>query len=117
MKAEDITLPDPMEIPEQSIAPMISRLASLQSILAMRLVNISVSATRQASGPDEDDEFLTATQAAKLLNVREDWLYRRALRLPFAKKLSGKTLRFSKAGLMRWRAARSLLRAAPPQSN
>ncbi len=117
MKAEDITLPDPMEIPEESIAPMISRLASLQSILAMRLVSISISASRHASRPEEDDEFLTASQAAKLLNVSEDWLYRRSLRLPFARKLSSKALRFSKAGLMRWRAARALLRTAPPQNN
>lgn len=75
MKVDDMTLPDPMEIPERSIAPMISRLASFQSILAMRLVDILANTSREASNPEEEDEFLTTPEAAKLLNVDENWLY------------------------------------------
>ena len=38
MKAEDLLLPDPMEVPVESIAPVITRLASLQTALAARLL-------------------------------------------------------------------------------
>ena len=107
MKADDLLLPDPMEIPAESIAPVISRLASLQTVLVIRLLNLPANSTRQDSKLDGDDELLTTADAAKLLNVSEDWIYRRANRLPFARRLSRKALRFSKAGLLKWRAAKA----------
>jgi excisionase family DNA binding protein len=54
----------------------------------------------------EPDRLLTPEEAAKLMNVNEAWLYRHAKQLPFAKKLSRKSLRFNEAGLRRWMAAR-----------
>ncbi len=105
MNPEEILLPDPMEIPVEFIAPMISRLAGIQTILAMRLQNESVSSKPSAES-EGSDEFLTTAEAAKLLKVSDDWIYRRANRLPFSKRLSRKALRFSKAGLLRWRASR-----------
>jgi hypothetical protein len=107
MKAEEIVLPDPMEIPTESIAPVITRLSSLQTALAARLLQIPVALGRQNSKPEGEDELLTTADAAKLLNVSEDWIYRRASRLPFARRLSRKALRFSRAGLLRWRAAKA----------
>ncbi len=107
MKTEEILFPDPMELPIESIAPMINRLAGLQTILAMRLLNLPAELNEKGSGVDEEDEFLTTADAARLLNVGEDWLYRRAHRLPFARRLSRKALRFSKAGLLKWRAAKA----------
>ena len=106
MKVEDIFLPDPMEIPQEHIGPLITRLASFQSVLATRLMTLPASPEPQESGPEEEDEFLTAQDAADLLNVTDTWLYRRAHRLPFAVRLSSRALRFSKAGLLRWRAAK-----------
>ncbi len=107
MKADEILLPDPMEIPTESIVPMISCLAGLQTILAMRLLNLPAKPNGQDSVADEEDEFLTTAGAARLLNVSEDWIYRRAHRLPFARRLSRKALRFSRAGLLKWRAAKA----------
>jgi len=107
MKAEDFFLVDPMEIPAESIPPVITRLASLQAALAARLIEPANNASHQDSGPEDKDELLTTADAARLLNVSEDWMYRRASRLPFARRLSRKALRFSKAGLLRWRAARA----------
>ncbi|HYK87524.1 MAG TPA: helix-turn-helix domain-containing protein [Acidobacteriota bacterium] len=107
MKTEEILLPDPMEIPMESIVAMISRLAGLQIILAMRLLNLPAKSNEQDPGVDEEDEFLTTADAARLLNVSEDWVYRRAHRLPFARRLSRKALRFSRAGLLKWRAAKA----------
>ncbi len=106
MNTGEIFLPDPMEIPEEHIAPLITRLASIQSILAMRLITLAADLDQQESGPEEEDEFLTAPEAAKLLNVTDGWLYRRAHRLPFVVRLSTRALRFSKTGLLKWRAAK-----------
>jgi excisionase family DNA binding protein len=106
MKAEEFVLPDPMEIPIESIAPVITRLSSLQTALAARLIRIPIALNQNESLPESEDELLTTADAAKLLNVSEDWIYRRAGRLPFARRLSRKALRFSKTGLLKWRKAR-----------
>jgi len=51
-----------------------------------------------------DDRLLDAKEAAKLLSVSEDWLYRNAKKLPFSRKLGPKMLRFSQAGIKNiWR--------------
>ncbi len=88
MKAEEILLPDPIEIPAEIIASVITRLSSLQTALAARLIQMPTSSSRQDSTPEHEDELLTAADAAKLLNVSEDWIYRRAGRLPFVRRLS-----------------------------
>jgi predicted DNA-binding transcriptional regulator AlpA len=106
MKAEEIILPDPMEIPMESIAPVITRLSSLQTALAARLIGMRTSFDQRDSLPESEDELLTTADAARLLNVSEDWVYRRPNRLPFARRLSKKALRFSKAGLLKWRKAK-----------
>jgi predicted DNA-binding transcriptional regulator AlpA len=52
------------------------------------------------------DRLLDAEEAAGLLCVSEDWLYRHAKRLPFARKLAPKMLRFSYVGIVKWLATR-----------
>lgn len=54
----------------------------------------------------QEDRLLTPTQAAELLTVTPRWLYRHAKRLPFTRRLSRKALRFSEAGLLRYRDAK-----------
>lgn len=107
MKAEELVLPDATEVPVECIAPVITRLASLQSALAARLVRMPVPENQQSPKIEAEDELLTVADAARLLNVSEDWVYRRASRLPFTRRLSRKALRFSKTGLLKWRAARA----------
>lgn len=53
-----------------------------------------------------EDRLLEAEEAAKLLSVSEDWLYRHAKRLPFARKLGSKMLRFSSLGIQKYLATR-----------
>lgn len=53
-----------------------------------------------------EDRLLEAQEAAKLLSVSEDWLYRHAKKLPFAKKLGPKMLRFSVIGIQKYLATR-----------
>jgi predicted DNA-binding transcriptional regulator AlpA len=44
----------------------------------------------------EEDQLLTASEAAKLLHVSERWLYKHASRLPYAVRLSETVVRFSR---------------------
>ena len=43
-----------------------------------------------------EDQLLTASQAAKLLQVSERWLYKYASTLPYAVRLSETVVRFSR---------------------
>jgi len=49
-----------------------------------------------------EDRLLTAEDAAGVLSVSPDWLYRNAKTLPFARKIGGKMLRFSSQGMQKW---------------
>ena len=53
-----------------------------------------------------EDHLLTVDEAAGVLAVERTWLYRHADKLPFTRKLSAGTLRFSSKGLHRWLASR-----------
>jgi hypothetical protein len=107
MGTDKYVFPDPETIPEGHILPMLIQLAGLQSALAARLIFIQEN-SRKASDiqAKEDEELLTAEQAATILSVSPDWMYRHAPGLPFTKRLSRKALRFSKRGLLRWRELR-----------
>jgi hypothetical protein len=107
MKNEEFPLPDRMQIPAESVAPAIARLTSLQAVLVARLIAPTNDSCGHNPGSDDSDELLTTADAAKLLNVSEDWVYRRADRFPFARRLSRKALRFSKKGLLKWRDGKS----------
>ena len=54
------------------------------------------------------DMLLDAEEAAKMLSVSADWLYRNARRLPFTRKLGPKMLRFSSQGIQKYLATRKL---------
>ncbi len=48
------------------------------------------------------DRLLAVAEAAELLGVTPQWLYRHAKALPFTCSLSRKCLRFSRAGILHW---------------
>src|SRR4051812_21271879 len=50
--------------------------------------------------------LLTVGEAAARLGVPASWLYRHARKLPFARKLGNRTLRFDAPGLERWARTR-----------
>jgi len=56
--------------------------------------------------PTDKEILLTPEQAAALIGVNRRWLYRRAAKLPFTRRISRKNLRFSEPGLRRWMAAK-----------
>jgi len=49
-----------------------------------------------------DDRLLTAEEAAKILSVSADWLYRNSKRLPFTRKIHHKMIRFSFQGIQKY---------------
>jgi predicted DNA-binding transcriptional regulator AlpA len=56
----------------------------------------------------DPDRLLDAEEAAKMLSMSTDWLYRQAKKLPFTRKLGPKMLRFSHQGMVKWMATRKL---------
>ena len=76
--------------------------APVADVLGVVLAELE--AVDAAGAPDigPADRLLDVREAAALLDVRPRWLYDRARTLPFARKLGGRTLRFSEAGLRRW---------------
>jgi excisionase family DNA binding protein len=112
----DALLADPAAVsdlsPEQAAA-LLGRLSSVQALLVERVATSRVSvgegqSSSQAEAPAtpapawSEADLLTVDEAAALLRVSPRWLYRHAQTLPFARKLSRKVLRFSRAGLQRW---------------
>lgn len=53
-----------------------------------------------------EDRLLTVDEAAEVLAVERTWLYRHAEKLPFTRRLSPGTLRFSSNGLQEWLTSR-----------
>jgi hypothetical protein len=81
------------------IAAMIVELGALQPMLLARLGDTA----RPPTGGGA--ELLDVQGVAQKLGVSPDWVYRRAKRWAFARKLDG-ALRFDAAGLDRWLASR-----------
>lgn len=86
------------------IPALLVQIASIQAILLSRLAVSSNGAKTQ--GPPADDRFLTAEEAAPIMNVTPRWMYRKARSLPFTRRINRKTLRFSEQGLRRYMASR-----------
>jgi len=58
------------------------------------------------NGHKDEDRLVDAAEAAKILSVSVEWLYRNAKRLPFTRKLGHKMLRFSSVGIQKYLAIR-----------
>jgi predicted DNA-binding transcriptional regulator AlpA len=96
-----------VDVPLSAVPSLIAQAAALQATLAARLARTSITSAEPAGAEEPESERLLApSEAAALLGVTVTWLYRHAGRLPFARRLSRKALRFSEAGLRRWLATR-----------
>jgi predicted DNA-binding transcriptional regulator AlpA len=72
-----------------------------------RIIREEVNSGR-AKHESNEDRLLTADEAAEMLSLSPDWLYRNAKKLPFARKLGPKMLRFSHQGMIKWLESRKL---------
>ncbi len=107
--AEVETLSDDQQVSEL-LAEVVVRHAQL-STLHLSLLSRLIKVRRQplqAGATSENDRLLSVDEAAELLKVTPQWLYRHARGLPFSRRLSRKALRFSEAGLRRWAASRRI---------
>ena len=100
---EDVSLAErlrPEEVPKilAQLGGRAMKLAALQTALAARL---AVARPNKIDGGDMD-KLLTVREAAEILGVSEDHLYREASRYPFTVKLSERRLRFSLRGIRKF---------------
>ena len=94
-------------VPLSAVPSLMAQVAALQVALAARLaVTSGPPAERASMQAPNAERLLTPPEAAALLGVTVTWLYRHAGKLPFARRLSRKALRFSEGGLHRWLAGR-----------
>jgi excisionase family DNA binding protein len=82
-----------------ALAGFVTQLAALVAAAGARFASPS----RRDDGPDR---LLTVKQAAPILGMSEDWIYRNAGQLPFTRRTGRRTLRFSERGLKRYLADR-----------
>ena len=98
--------PDRVEgVNADDLPDLIGAAEQLRAALWARLQRLSAEHSTPTPGPAHNggpDRLLTADEAAERLGVDRRWIYRHADDLPFARKLSAGTLRFSEKGLQRW---------------
>jgi predicted DNA-binding transcriptional regulator AlpA len=91
------------EIALKDVPKLIGKLgtqaAAIETVKAALLLRMAEEANRQ-----EPDRLLTAEEAAGILKVEKDWLYRQARNgnLPFVVRISSGQTRFSGHGLQRY---------------
>lgn len=97
---------DVADMPREALPGLLAGLAALQAAVAARLAVVP-DANGNGAGPDE---MLTAEQAARRTGMSRRLLYKqtKAGKLPFARRVSEKALRFSALGIERWLAARKI---------
>lgn len=90
-------------LPVSDLPDALAELERLKVSVWVRLL-ASANGSHPAETKLQDGRWLTAVEAAALLRVTPRWLYRHQKKLPFARRLTRKCLRFSEAGLRRWQA-------------
>jgi predicted DNA-binding transcriptional regulator AlpA len=96
------------DVAPEALPALLGELEALRAVMWARLqaptaAPRTTSARREGNG---EDQLLTADQVAVRLGVDRRWVYRRADALPFTRRLSRGTLRFSARGLERWKESR-----------
>jgi excisionase family DNA binding protein len=87
-------------LPLEAARALLARCAFAHGVLIARLLE----APENGAGAPQvapEDRLLGVEEAARMLNVSRDWLYRRVGRLPFVVRL-GRTVRFSARGVERY---------------
>ena len=88
--------------------PTINPFESLIDAIAEAVVKKIGSPNGHTKSQELEDRLLDAEEAARLLAVSEDWLYRKAKNFPFTRKLGPKMLRFSFQGIQKWIATKKV---------
>ena len=94
-------------LPTSTRAALITQCAGVIAALSATMLTTPTPTSSPEAPAPEDDEWLSLEDAAKRIGRHPRWFSRRRGRLPFVKKLSGRTIVVSKKGLQRWIAART----------
>jgi predicted DNA-binding transcriptional regulator AlpA len=89
------------------VAELASKQAALSAIQGVLTARLLVTPAERASD-DGGDRLLSAEEVASMLGVTKRWVQRRARRLPFSRRISVRSVRYSEAGLKRWMSARRI---------
>jgi predicted DNA-binding transcriptional regulator AlpA len=89
------------------VAELASKQAALSAIQGVLTARLLVTPSERASD-EGGDRLLTAEEVARMLGVTKRWVQRRARRLPFSRRISVRSVRYSEAGLKRWMANRQI---------
>lgn len=86
-------------LPPHVAAQLLAQMASIQTVLLGRLfTGMSPDIRRE----DSEDRLLVIDEAASMLGMTRDYLYRHADQLPFTVRPAPKQLRFSKLGIQKY---------------
>jgi excisionase family DNA binding protein len=98
---------DPARVADIDPAAIPALVGELEALKARLWVRLQAPAAVVAPSRNGDpDHLLTAKEAGSRLGVDKRWLYRHADELPFTRRLTGGTVRFSARGLERWKESR-----------
>jgi len=97
----------PDEVAPEHLPGLVADLARAQAALLTAASRPSTVVHREPERP-EPDRMLDVEEAAAMLGVTKRWVYRHVKDLPFARRLSRKTVRFSRFGLVRHLGTRRL---------
>lgn len=104
---------EPSAIDELSAISAVELLRALGNIQGLLLGRILAGTREGVASPAQQsssDRLLIPAETAERLSVKRRWLYQHADRLPFTRRLSSRTLRFSEAGIARYLAGKKLLK-------
>lgn len=91
-------------LPAATLKALLARSASVHCVLTAELI----ARVEEPAPVDvvESDIMLKTAEACMLLCRSPRWLYRNSKRLPFTRRLSARSMVFSKRGIERWLATR-----------
>jgi predicted DNA-binding transcriptional regulator AlpA len=90
-------------VPIAQVPELIGTLEAAKARLWARLARVD---HRHDDGCSGGDATVDVREAARLLGMSPTWVYRHARRLPFSRRVGGRALRFSVAGIRRYLASR-----------
>jgi hypothetical protein len=92
-------------LPKAALLSLLLRTAAVQSCLTAQLAAIG-DVDEPIAVIQDEGAMLTPDEAAVILRRSSRWIYRNAEKLPFVKRISGKSLLCSKRGIYSWLASR-----------
>ena len=89
-------------VSQDELPDLLGELARLEALAHVRLRQNGTAPSEPKPNIEPQEKLIDTKAACEILNVPLRWLYDRADRLPFTRRLGPQTLRWSEPGLRRW---------------